>query len=174
MANKVIRIGIDLDGVVTNNPPIIPKKTIEWLVKSHTNHTKKYRFPKTKLERQVRIASHYHKLRPPLTRNLKTIKNLEESKKFEIFFISSRYRFLNNRTKQWFKNYYPTFDFKKVNINLENEQPHLFKERMIRKLRINFFLEDDPRTIAYLEKNLKNCPIIQIRKDGQIKKNLFS
>jgi len=168
-----IKIGFDLDGVVVNKPPIVPKKTIEWLVKSHTNHNKKYRFPKTSLERQVRIASHHPKLRPPLSKNLKKIKTLNKLTKFEIFCISSRYRFLNQRTKQWFKNYYPSFDYKKVNINLENEQPHLFKKRMIKKLKINYFLEDDERTINYLGKKLKNCSVIKISQDGQISKRLF-
>ncbi len=171
MVQKTINIGIDLDGVIINKPPIIPKRLIEWLVKSHTNHNKKYRFPKTELERQARIASHHYKLRPPLLKNLKVIKGLE--KDFQIYFISSRYRFLNHQTKQWFKNYYPTFDYKKVNINLENEQPHLFKEKMIKKLKINYFLEDDPRTINHL-RNKTTCPVIRIKKDGQISKKLFS
>ncbi|MBL7078459.1 hypothetical protein ISS42_02280 [Candidatus Shapirobacteria bacterium] len=174
MTQKIIRIGVDLDGVVVNKPPIVPKKLIEWLIRSHTNHEKKYRFPKTNLERWIRIQSHHYKLRPPLSKNLQAIKNLEKLKSFEVFFISSRYRFLANQTRQWFKNYFPQFDYKKVFINLENQQPHLFKEEMIRKLKIDYFLEDDQRTISYLRKRSNLCPIIKINRDKQITKKLFS
>lgn len=173
MAQKIIRVGLDLDGVIINKPPAIPKRVIEWLIRSHTNHQKKYRFPKTKLEQWVRIKSHHWKLRQPLNQNLRAVQNLAESKKYNIYFVSSRFSFLKAQTKNWFKYYFPNFDYKKVFLNRENKQPHLFKEKMIKKLKLDYYFEDDPLTIRYLRGKV-NCPVLFIFQDGQIRPLLKS
>ncbi|MFH1602055.1 MAG: hypothetical protein ABIB61_03815 [Candidatus Shapirobacteria bacterium] len=170
MTQKIIRVGLDLDGVIINKPPAIPKSVIEWLIQSHTNHQKKYRFPKTKLEQWVRIKSHHWKLRRPLNQNLKMVQNLAKSKKHDIYFVSSRFSFLKQQTKNWFEHYFPKFNYKKVYINLKDQQPHLFKEEMIKKLKLDCYLEDDPRTISYL-KSKSRCLIIRVFQDEDI--NLF-
>ena len=103
MSNKKIKIGVDLDGVIIGKPPLVPKKFLEYLFKGKRKNSRlHYRFPKSKLEQKIRILSHYWFLRPPLKKNLDQIKKLLKNKKYEVFFVSSRYSFLKNKTKQWF------------------------------------------------------------------------
>lgn len=173
MVNKKIRLGIDLDGVIVGKPFFVPKSLLEWLHRSHTNHNKKYRFPKTKIEIWIRILSHHWLLRPAIKENLKIIKKLSERKGLEIYVISSRYSFLKNRTKSWFEKNGISDRFTKVCLNLKDKQPHVFKEEQIKKNRIDYFLEDDPVTSNYLKKKLRNTKIIDVKKTIQLDQIAF-
>src|SRR3989344_1182570 len=120
--SKTIRIGFDLDGIFIDKPPLVPKKLIEWLYRSHNNKQLSYRYPKTNFEKLVRKISHHYRLRPPINENLDFIRKLSKDEKFELYVISSRYNFLEDRTKKWIKIHNLNGVFKEVHLNLKNEQ----------------------------------------------------
>jgi uncharacterized HAD superfamily protein len=158
--SKVIRIGFDLDGVIINKPPFVPALLMELLVRAHNKKDLSYRFPNTKLEQFVRWFSHHPMFRPPIKKNINLIHQLYKNKNYELYVVSSRYSFLDKRTKQWFDYY--CFDrlFKKIYINLKNEQPHKFKERMIKKLKLKVFIDDDLPLLNYLRTQLKSVDLL--------------
>src|SRR4030042_5821855 len=121
MGTEKIKIGFDLDGVIIGKPPFVPKYLMERLVRKK-DHGLAYRFPKSKFERCVRWLSHFPLLRPPIKKNIKLIHELYRSKNYELFVVSSRYSFLEGRTKEWFKYYRLRDLFKEIYINLKNEQ----------------------------------------------------
>lgn len=164
---KRIRIGFDLDGVVIDKPFFVPQILLERLVRKKTDHQLLYRYPQSSIERQIRIASHHPILRPPITKNINLIKELYKSKKYTLYVISSRYNFLEQRTKEWFKYYKLRKFFKDIHINLDNEQPHLFKERMIKKLKLSVFIDDDKPLLEYLKKKFKNIDLVYVTDQHQ-------
>jgi len=149
-----MKIGVDFDGVIVGKPPIISKNLLESLVRFSNNNSLKYRYPQTQLERLVRIASHHPLLRPPIKENLKALKQLARKKGHQIYLITSRYAFLEKRTWQWLKNHQIDTIFDEVFLNLKNEQPHIFKERKIKKLSLDVYVDDDLPLVEYLNRQV--------------------
>jgi len=147
MKNKK-RIGIDFDKVLVNYPPFIPGFFIEKLYKKK-NGKLSYRFP-GKLEQKIRALSHLHQLRKPISKNIETLKKLPNNKDIELYLISSRFSFLKKRTNEWFEKNNISKLFKGKFFNYENEQPHLFKNRIIKKNLITDFLDDDLDLLLFL------------------------
>ena len=161
------RIGFDLDGVIIDKPPIIPKGVLEWLVRSHTSKKLAYRYPSWAFERWLRWVTHHPILRPPIKENLKRIRQMAANKNYKIYVVSSRFSFLEERTRQWFKRYWDDGLFQKVCLNLNDEQPHLFKENMIKKLALDVFVDDDWPLVKYLRRRNKKTKIIYIKQFNQ-------
>lgn len=154
ISTRRVKIGLDLDGVLIDKPPFVPKRLLEWLVRAHKDRGLAYRFPKSKLEQQIRILSHYYLFRPPIRKSLEFAKSLANTNRYELYIISGRYSFLKDRTKQLLKKHQADSLFKKAIINLGDEQPHLFKEKMIKKLAIDIFVDDDLPLAQYLAKSM--------------------
>lgn len=159
---KRIRIGFDLDGVVIDKPFFVPQILLERLVRKKTDHQLLYRYPQSSIERQIRIASHHPVLRPPITKNINLIKELFRSKKYILFVVSSRYSFLEKRTKEWFRYYKMKKFFKEIYINLDDEQSHLYKEKMVKKLKLNVFIDDDKPLLKYLKSKINNVEFVYV------------
>jgi len=147
-----IRIAFDLDGVIIDKPPFIPKKLLEWLFRGPRKDGLHYRFPTTKFEQWIRKLSHFWLFRPPIKKNIEFIKNLAKDPKYELYIVSGRYSFLEKETKKWLEKWKLTGIFKEIFINLKNEQPHLFKERILKKNGIQIFVDDDELISLYLSK----------------------
>lgn len=162
MAGKRIRIGFDLDGVIIGKPFFIPQILMEKLVRRKVDHQLEYRFPESKYERLIRYLSHHPLFRSPINKNIELIRELSKSDRYELYVVSSRYSFLEGRTKEWFKYYKLRNFFKEIYINLKNEQPHLYKERMINKLKLNAFIDDDKPLLEYLKRNVKGVDLIYV------------
>jgi len=169
---KVIKIGFDLDGVIINKPPFVPMFVMDLLVRSRRNKGLSYRFPNTKLERFVRWFSHSPVFRPPIEKNINLIHELYKNKNYELYVVSSRYSFLDKRTKQWFDYHCLDGLFKKIHINLNNEQPHKFKEKMIKKLDLNVFIDDDLPLLNYLKSRIKNIDLLYMEDNKSVIGNI--
>lgn len=145
-----IKIAFDLDGVIIDKPPLISKKLLERLFMGVKRHKLHYRFPHSRLEQKIRKLSHFYLFRPPMTENLKFIKNLLKGDKYEIYVVSGRYSFLKDETKSWFEKRGIDNLFKEVFLNSENEQPHLFKEKKLIEIKADIFVDDDWMLADYL------------------------
>jgi len=95
-------------------------------------------------------------------KNIKVIHELYKSKNYELYVVSSRYSFLEGRTNEWFKYYRLRELFKEIYINLKNEQPHLYKEKMIKRLKLNVFIDDDRPLLNYLKRKIKNVDLVSV------------
>ncbi|PIS14725.1 hypothetical protein COT64_01045 [Candidatus Shapirobacteria bacterium CG09_land_8_20_14_0_10_39_12] len=165
-----VKIAFDLDGVIINKPPLIPKDWIEWLFRGWRKRKNGlcYRFPKSKSEIFVRKLSHFYLLRTPVKTNLKLVKKLSSDPKYDLFVVTSRYSFLKKETTILFKKWHLNNIFKEVFLNGQDEQPHLFKERILKELKPIIFVDDDKEIINYLEPKLKDIKFILAEKKGRI------
>lgn len=164
---KKIKIAFDLDGVIIDKPPLIPKRILERLFRGHTNHELHYRFPKSGLEQLIRKISHFYLFRPPIEENIDFVDRLSKDSKYEIYAISGRYSFLKKETEAWFKKRRIDNVFKQVFLNAENEQPHLFKEKKLREIGVGIFVDDDELLADYLATKLKDTKIFCLSNNGR-------
>jgi len=161
MAAKKIKIGFDLDGVVLYNPVRIFRPIAAFL-KSLLG-TKKYKlfyFPKTKVEKIVWSLIHKTSFKPAF--GLKRLKSLVKSKKIEAYIITARYDFLKNDFEGWMKKINKNKIFKNVYYNKTNLQPNAFKEKMINKLKLDIFVEDNWGVVQKLTKKVKKTRLYWI------------
>jgi hypothetical protein len=150
-----IKIAFDLDGVIIDKPPLIPKKLLEKLFRGKSHNGLHYCFPHSKIEQKIRKLSHFYLFRPPIKRNIQFISQLAKDSKFELYVISARYSFLRLETENWLKKRKTKSLFKEIFINLSDEQPHLFKEKKLREIKADIFVDDDGLLADYLAEKLK-------------------
>jgi len=160
MAEK-IKIAFDLDGVIIDKPPLIPKRLLEWFFRGNRANKKDlhYRFPRLKLEQLIRKISHIYFFRPPISQNLYFLLNLAKNPQYELYIVSGRYSFIEKETYSWLKKRKIDQLFKKVFLNLNDRQPHLFKEETLKKIKADFFVDDDELLTGFLTKQLKDKKI---------------
>ena len=149
MKTKEIRVGLDLDGVVAKHGLggfwVKVRIIKEAILKSV--HSKKYYFPKTKLEQLAWVTINW--CRVPDKKGLDLLKSLAE-KKFRFFLISSRLKFNYPSTIKWLKKY-KLFDlFEKVLLNTKDGNPIYFKVEKIGSEKIDFFIDDDLEVLIAL------------------------
>jgi len=149
---KPIRVGFDLDGVLFFNPLRVVRRPIEIFKKYILRKdTMNFYIPKTKAEKLMWKIVHMSSLTP--ARGWENIRKLTQEGLIEPYLITARFACLKNdfgRCKMRIKadEYFAgTFH------NDKDEQPHLFKERMVRELGIEYFVEDNWNIVDHLSKN---------------------
>jgi len=167
-----IKIAFDLDGILIDKPPFIPKRLLEWAFKGGDGSKLHYRFPKTKLEQWIRKLSHFYLFRPPIRKNIEVVRRLAKDKRYELYIISARYSFLKKETEVLFKKWKINNFFKKVFLNLENKQPYIFKAEILETLEPEVFIEDDPLIIRYVLPKIEKTKIFFYYSDPQAAKKL--
>lgn len=170
-----MNIGFDLDKVFIDYPPFIPGFIIDKLYKQKSNGELLYRIP-SRFEQKIRQFSHYYKFRPPITKNIEHVKKLIQNKNHTYFLISSRFGFLEKQTNKVVALYGLSSLFSKLLFNTHNEQPHLFKDKMIKKLKINIYLDDDLPLLKYLAQKNPATIFYWLNKKthGKIKSNILA
>lgn len=149
-----MRIGFDFDKVFVNYPPLVPNFVIDRLYKKKSRKLT-YRIPGS-FERKIRILSHHPLFRPPIRSNITALTKIHEQKKHTLYLISSRFSFLRDKTQLWLKIYYMDELFDEIYFNFDDEQPHLFKNRMLSELKIDMYVDDDLDLLRFLaQKNSK-------------------
>lgn len=145
-----IHVGFDFDKVLVSYPPIIPDGLVDWLYKKKSK-TLKYRFPRS-IEQKIRVVSHFPIFRHPIWQNIEIVEKLAQQNGHKLFLVSSRFGFLEKKTRNWLKKFPVDKHFQEVHFNFKNKQPHLFKNEMIKTLKINYFVDDDLDLLLYLAK----------------------
>lgn len=162
-----MNIGFDFDKVFINYPPFIPNTLVDLLYKGiHKNKKNierdlEYRFPGL-LEQKIRIASHHKTFRKPIVQNIKSLERLHKNEKAKLFLVSSRYGFLKKATESILDIYKLRSSFNEITFNYKNEQPHKFKARMIRKLKIDMYIDDDLDLTLFLSATFPSLKIFWI------------
>ncbi len=169
-----MKIGFDLDKVFIDYPPFIPGKLIDKLYKKKANGVLEYRIP-SKPEQFLRLITHYSKFRPPIEKNIRQFKALAKNKN-QYYLISSRFGFLKNKTEAIVKKYHIEEEFDGMYFNFSNDQPHLFKQEVIRKMGVERYIDDDLALLKFLSKENKNIQFFWLNKKSnrKLKSNLFA
>jgi hypothetical protein len=104
------------------------------------------------------------------------LKQLVDKGKVEACIVSGRYGYLDAQIPVWLKRRGLDTVFTAVYANENNEQPHVFKERMLKKLQLDYFIEDNFDIVSYVQKRVKTkiCWIYNICDKGQTYQRKFS
>jgi hypothetical protein len=143
-----MNIGFDLDKVFVDYPPFVPDTIINKLYKKKSNGILLYRIP-GKMEQTIRHLSHHPILRPMIKNNLEFLREFSKTNN-DLFLISSRFGFLRQRTNDLVKKEGFEKLFKGLYFNYENQQPHFFKDTIIKQLKIEKYIDDDFALVKYL------------------------
>jgi len=149
-----MNLGFDLDKVFLNYPPLIPDKVIDRLYKKKSNGVLLYRIP-SRPEQILRQLIHIPFLRQSIKKNVAFLEAIPRTE-HKLYLISSRFSFLEKRTKQITSQ--RGFDkiFDGMYFNFENKQPHIFKDEVLKKLKIDRYVDDDFHLLKYVAKQNKN------------------
>lgn len=148
MKKKII-VGLDFDGVVAYNPLRIVRAPITY-IKRTLFQSKKIEFyiPKSPLEKLLFYVPHQLSILPSIGMNM--LKEMVEKGIVEAHLVSGRYAYLDSGLRTWLKNRDVEKIFTSIHTNINDEQPHLFKEKIIRKLKLDYFIEDNLDIVEYL------------------------
>lgn len=146
---KKIKVGLDFDGVVAYNPFRIVRPFIAYF-KRNIFGVKKIQFwyPRKRWQQIFWIILHESSIFP--SKGVELLEKLVKEDVIEIHLITARYSFLDDHLNNWLKKYKIYSLFKTINTNKHNEQPHIFKEKMIEKCSLDFFIEDNWDIVKYL------------------------
>ena len=170
-----MNIGFDLDKIFINYPPFVPAKLIDRLYKKKSNGVLMYRLP-SKPEQLIRAITHYSLLRPPIVNNIQFIETIAKIQKHKYYLISSRFSFLKERTEAIIKKYKFDKVFDEMFFNFRDQQPHIFKDEVIKKMKVDRYVDDDLPLLEFTAKNNHNTKFFWLNKNQskQLSKNLFA
>lgn len=156
MKKKFLKVGFDFDGVILYNPIRIFRPIIAFIKSIFFNHKKPLTFyyPKTKIEKLCWRIFHLSSLFP--SAGLKEIKKLVKEKKIKAYLITGRYSFLKKDLQKWIRSLKLRDFFSGIYYNQKDEQPHFFKEKIIKKLNLDIYIEDNWDIVNYLKNQMKN------------------
>ena len=148
-----MNIGFDLDKIFVDYPPLIPDRVIDRLYKKKTKGQLVYRIP-SKSEQILRKLSHLPFLRPKITKNVSFLENIDRTAN-KLYLISSRFKFLQSETEKLMKSLRFDKIFSGMFFNFENKQPHEFKNEVIKKLKLQIYVDDDFPLLKHVAKQNK-------------------
>ena len=164
MSKKTLKVGFDLDGVILYNP-IRTFRPIASFFKpfffgKKKNGNKSFYFPHSKLEKILWRILHKTSFTP--AKGIGLIKDLSKDNKIEAYIITGRYSFLEKDFIKWLNIINAETFVKESIFNIKNKQPHIFKEEMIKKLKLDIFVEDNWGIVKYLSKKQLKTKILWI------------
>jgi len=152
MKQKPLKVGFDMDGVLLYNPARIVRPLISTFKKN------KIGFKREELEFYVPRPGFQqffwemlHKSSCFLAPGFDQIKKLKAEKLIEPYMITGRFGHLKKDYLKWKKKMKADELFVECFMNSDDEQPHLFKERLIKDLGLEVFVEDNWDIVRYLD-----------------------
>lgn len=162
MRKHKLRVGFDLDGVILYNPirTLRPIASAFKFLKPYLFHEKSdsFYFPNSPLEKYIWRMLHKTSFR--IADGYRDIVRLRKKKLFDVYLITSRYDFLKRDFMYWVRKLNARSVFKGCIYNKTNLQPNVFKRHMIRKLKLDYFVEDNWGVIQKLNGSLKRVKIL--------------
>lgn len=162
MKKQPLRIGFDLDGVLLYNPARIIRPMVVF-IKKFLLHKKSLEFYYPQSPISQWMWKQFHKSSIFIAPGIDDVKKLIRQKKIQAYLITARYSFLGPELMNWIKKNRFDSIFTRVYYNEKNEQPHLFKEKMITKCNLDFYIEDNWDIVNYLSSSKKlKCSVYWI------------
>lgn len=169
---KKINIGIDIDGIFVDKPPLVPAMVINYLYRKTNNKSLEYKIPLNYFDKKIRIISHLKIFRPIIKNNLNWLKENSSNTNINIFIVSGRYSFLENRTKKLLKNNGIVLKNERIKLNTKDIQPHIFKDQIVKNLNIDYMIDDDIFMLKYLSTLNPNTTFVWYANSPYFKANL--
>jgi hypothetical protein len=146
---KKLRVGFDLDGVILYNPirfarPFITSFKRDLLKKKVT----KFIIPHTPAQKFVWRMLHWTSMF--VSPGYADVRRLVRDGKIEAHLVTGRFAFLKPDLDRWLKVMKAQDVFTSITYNEQNEQPHLYKERVLKKLDLDIFIEDNWDIVRHL------------------------
>lgn len=152
--SKMIKVGLDFDGVVAYNPFRIIRPMVSFFKRKILKEKKlRFWYPKKRWQQIFWIILHESSLFPAMGTDF--LKKLVKEGQIEAHLVTARYSFLDEHLYRWLEKYKLRKIFKTIHTNKKDEQPHLFKERVIESLELDYFIEDNWDIVKYLSKKQK-------------------
>ncbi len=149
MKKQILRVGFDLDGVIFYNPARIIRPIIASIKRLFFHKTRlKFYYPQSPLEKSLWHL--FHKSSIFIAPGLDDVKKLVKNKKIKAYIITARYSFMGKELLHWFAKHELDRIFSELYYNKHDEQPHLFKERLIKKLNLDYYVEDNYDIVKHL------------------------
>ncbi len=170
-----MNLGFDFDKILINYPPFIPHGLIDRLYKQKKNGILLYRIP-SRPEQLLRLITHQPIFRPPIIENILFVKKISKQRQYRCYLLSSRFSFLKNVTDKLIKQHQFHKIFDGLYFNFKNNQPHLFKNESIKKLKIDRYVDDDLPLLEFVAGNNPKTIFFWLNKtkSKKLKKNLFA
>ncbi len=150
----VLRVGFDLDGVILYNPARIARPIIAFIKKFLLKKGGlRFYCPQSPVEKLIWRLLHWSSF--IVAPGFSELKTLAQSGEIEVYIITARFDFLKDDFHWWMNRLKTNRSFKGCFYNDSNEQPHCFKERMIKKLELDIFVEDNWDIVNYLNSHGK-------------------
>ncbi len=161
MSRKKLKVGFDLDGVILYNPARIMRPLVASF-KSIFLKKKKLKFyvPQTKHERFMWDL--FHKSSLFIAPGFDQIETLSRSNRIEPYIITARYDFLKHDFEHWITKMKARDYCKGCYHNKDDNQPHLYKEEMVRRFDLDVFVEDNLDIVRHLSKTFPDKKILWI------------
>ncbi len=149
----MIRIGFDFDGVLFYNPTRVLRPFIYFVKKYLFGITKtNFYIPKNGISQKVATLMHKSSYKP--NKGFEEFLRMVNDPQYEVYIITARPSFIKDDLSKLLAPY----DLRKINGIIQNgkdEQPHLFKERMVKELGLDFFVEDNWDVVKHLSEETK-------------------
>lgn len=159
-SKKPLRIGFDLDGVVLYNPARIIRRPVTMIKHIFVpKKEKRFYIPRTKPEKALWHLLHWSSFM--VSPGFHNIHAMARKGLIEPYIVTARYSFLKKDFEYWAKKLNFPVHFKGHFMNEKNEQPHEFKERMVRELKLDMFVEDNLNIVEHLNKTT-DCEVLWI------------
>lgn len=154
MKKTKLKLGLDMDGVILYNPFRIARAPIDFIDKLLTKKKNlSFPYPQTEFTRMLWRFAHLSSLF--VAPGYEKVKELVAKEKIDGYIVTARYNFLKNDFEKWLVKLDAHNHLINCYHNENDEQPHLFKERMIEKLEIDVFIEDNWDIVQYLNTAFK-------------------
>jgi hypothetical protein len=148
-----IRVGFDMDGVILYNPFRIMRPIVSFVKRYLLKRkTTKFYLPKSRFEMFIWLLLHKSSMFP--APGFTDLKQLIRQKKIKAYIVTSRYSTLKSDVEYWFKKLNGDSIFEGCYYNEGDIQPHLHKETMIKKLNLDYFVEDNWNIVQHVNDNL--------------------
>ena len=145
---------MDFDGVVAYNPFRIIRAPIKWFKREVLGITRLSFFvPKNEFEKIMWSIVHESSIFPAV--GVATLREMARDPRYEFHLITARFGFLKNNLEGWLDRYRVRELFKSINVNEGNEQPHEYKLRIIKKLNLDYYVEDNLDIVMYVKDQVK-------------------
>ncbi len=161
---SALKVGFDMDGVLLYNPARLVRPLISSLKKKDVCiHRKELEFYVPQSRWEEIMWELFHKSSIFIAPGFELIEQYKEQELLDPYLITGRFAHLRKDFAKWQRKLKTDKVFHQAFMNDQDEQPHLFKERKIQELGLEYFIEDNWDIVHYLSDKLKGkCKIFWI------------
>jgi hypothetical protein len=151
MKAKKIKVGVDFDGVLAYNPFRVIRAPVAFVKKNVLGQYRtKFWIPKTSTEKAIWKILHESSVFPG--KGMNVFRQMIDSGEIEAHLVTARYSFLQNQLFSWLRRHDLERYFTSITLNERDEQPHIYKARVVKEKGFDYFIEDNLDVVEHLQR----------------------